>query len=83
MAVFYDDGGGDIYAGETKEACLEAMLKDCGDEAQEWIDEGWVSEVPGSKKMRVEKDDGTSYQSTLEEEYTNLGYGYCIASVNC
>jgi hypothetical protein len=30
MGVFYDTGGGDIYAGKNKKACIDAMKKDGG-----------------------------------------------------
>lgn len=78
MAVFYDTGGGDIYAGETKEAVLAAMRQDMGE-----VDAD-IFEVPGSTKIRVENEDGSvGGFSTLEWEYTDLGFGYCISSENC
>lgn len=81
MAVFMDTGGGDIYAAETKEGCVKAILADAP-ELAETQDE--FSEVGGETKMRLENEDGTSgEQSTFAEEYTDLGHGYCIASTNC
>ena len=82
MAVFMDTGGGDIYAGETKEACLAAIKSDVGDkEFDEIKDEAF--EVGGDWPVQLEEEDGgTGKMSTLAEEYTNLGYGYCIASSN-
>ena len=81
MPVFMDTGGGDIYAAETKEACLAAMRKDSPDHDYEKT----AYEIPGATPIGVENEDGTiSHElSTLEAEYTNLGYGYCIASTNC
>ena len=79
MAIFMDTGGGDIYAAETKEACVAAMLKDNPE-----LDVDQVEEVPGDKKMAMENEDGSAGEpSTLAEQYTDLGYGYCIASENC
>jgi len=84
MAVFYDTGGGDIYAGETKQDCVAAMKSDIGDEeVNDWLNQGEVQEVSGEMKMRLENEDGTPGELvTLDSEYTNLGYGYCIASSN-
>jgi hypothetical protein len=84
MAIFMDTGGGDIYAAETKEACLEAMRKDIGDKAFAEIERD-TFEVSGEAKMRIEaeSDDELPTISTLAEEYVNLGHGYCIASENC
>ena len=85
MAVFFDNGGGDIYAGETKEQCLDAMRKDVGDD--EFADfEQDIEEVDGSTEKMVENEDGSrggEKRRTLNEEYTNMGHGYCIASSNC
>lgn len=81
MPIFMDTGGGDIYAAETKEQCLEAMRKD---DCFKDYEESEAFEVDGSKAMMVEGDgDNPSYESTLAAEYVNLGYGYCIASTNC
>jgi hypothetical protein len=77
MAVFYDTGGGDIYAAETKEECINAMLKDSPD-----LDPSEFFEVSGTTKMRSDEPPDTE-RVTLESQYTNLGYGYCIASENC
>lgn len=86
MAVFYDTGNGDIYAGETKKACLDAMKKDIGDGDLSRIKRD-IFEVSGEMKMYVEcgdcEDCPGKHESTLAEEYTNLGYGYRIASDNC
>lgn len=86
MAIFMDTGGGDIYAGETKEACLDAMKKDVGEEDFAEIAED-VFEVSGATPMNVECGECENctgkHKSTLAEEYTDLGYGYCIASTNC
>ena len=82
MTVFMETGGGDIYAGETKEACIAAIKQDIGDEDFAEI-ESEISEVDGSTKMRLENEDASTGElSTLAEEYTNLGYGYCIATTN-
>ena len=82
MPVFMDTGGGDIYAGETRDACIEAMKKDLGEEDFAEI-QSEISEVGGSTKMRLENEDGSIGElSTLAEEYTDLGYGYCIATTN-
>ena len=81
MAVFFDTGGGDIYGGPNKEAVLDAMKHDVGDEAfDEFKDE--VFEVPGSTNVRVEGSDGNR-ESTLESEYVEALGSYCVASENC
>lgn len=82
MAVFFNTGGGDIYAGETKEACLAAMRGDLGDEDFAEI-EPEIFEVSGDTMMRVEKEDGSAGPlERLDVVYTNLGHGYCIATTN-
>lgn len=83
MPVFMNTGGGDIYAGETREACIKAMREDLGDKDFAEI-EPEIFEIDGSTKMRLENEDGTPGELVpLSQEYTNLGYGYCIASTNC
>lgn len=81
MSIFMDTGGGDIYAAETKEACIAAMLEDSPELTAKHNE---FFEVPGSAKMRVENEDGSIGPiSTLAEEYTDMGHGYCIAAENC
>jgi hypothetical protein len=81
MAVFMDTGNEDIYAAETREECVKAILADSPSLAQKQHE---FFEVGGSMLMRTENEDGSAGPiSTLAEEYTNLGYGYCIASTNC
>jgi hypothetical protein len=70
MAVFYDTGGGDIYAGKNKKACIDAMLKDSPD-----TDLSEVIKVSGKTLMSREP-------GPIEDEYADSGYGYCIASEN-
>lgn len=85
MAVFYSTGDGDIYAGETKEACIAAMKEDVGE--KEFAEfEADIREVPGSEKVLLtdeydEPTDPPEY-TTLTEEYTDMGHGYLIASNN-
>jgi hypothetical protein len=82
MAVFYDTGGGDIYAGPTREAVIAEMRSDIGDD--DFIEKD-VFEVDGDTKMRVEDENErpTGKLVTLAEAYVeNLG-AYCIASENC
>ncbi len=80
MAVFYNTGGGDIYAGPDREAVLKEMRFDCGD-----IDETEIFEVSGDTKMSVEDEEGrpSGELSTLAEEYEEQLGSYCIASDNC
>ena len=80
MAVFFDTGSGDIYAGPTKEAVIAAMQADSSD-----FDLAEVREVSGQTKMRIsdENDVPTEELTTLEEEYGNDTDTYCIASDNC
>lgn len=85
MAVFYNTGDGDIYAGETKEACIAAMKEDCGEKEFATF-EAQIREEPGSKKILLtdeygEPTDPPEY-TTLTEEYTDMGHGYFIASNN-
>jgi hypothetical protein len=81
MAVFIDTGGGDIYGAETKEQAIAAILEDCPELESEQHE---FFEVASSTPMRVENEDGSPGElSTLEDEYTNLGHGYCVASTNC
>ena len=70
MAVFYDTGGGDIYAGKNKKACIDAMLIDNSE-----MDLSEVRKVSGKTPMVREP-------GPIEDEYVDLGYGYCIASEN-
>lgn len=79
MAVFFDTGGGDIYAGPTKEAVFAQMQEDCDD-----IDLKDAFEVPGTQKIRLsaENDEPTDDLITLEEEYDEDLGTYCIASEN-
>lgn len=80
MAVFFDTGGGDIYAGPTREAVLEAMHEDSSD-----FDESGIFEVSGSTKMRVTDEDDalTGETITLEEEYGDDTDSYMICTDNC
>jgi hypothetical protein len=80
VAVFFDTGGGDIYAGPTREAVLAAMREDSSD-----IDETEICEVSGSTKMRVtdENDALTGETITLAEEYGDDEDSYCICTDNC
>ena len=84
MAIFMDTGGGDIYAAETKEACLAAIKADLGEKDFREI-EGEIFEVAGDSPIQCEEEDGSpgTTSTTLAEEYTDLGHGYCIASSNC
>ena len=83
MAVFMDTGGGDIYAAETKDECIAAIKSDLGEKYFKEI-EAEIYEVGGDMKIRVEnEDDSVGEPSTLAEEYTSIGHGYCIASSNC
>ena len=78
--TFMNTGGGDIYAAETREACIQAM---CEDGVFKDYSESEVFEVPGSMKIRTENEDGFEGPvSTLEEEYVNTGEGYFLASEN-
>lgn len=83
MAVFYSNGGGDIYGGATKEAVLDAIREDIGDEDFEEIKEE-IHEVSGALKMRLsnENDEPTDEMTTLEEEYVESLGAYCVASSN-
>ena len=80
MTVFFNTGGGDIYAGPSKEAVLTAMRAHSDE-----VDEGDLRRVPGTAKMRVsdENDMPTSELTTLEEVYDETLGAYCIASENC
>lgn len=80
MAVFFDTGGGDIYAGPTREAVVAAMKHDSSD-----IDESQIFEVPGTTKLRVtdENEELTDETITLDEEYSETLGSYCICSENC
>jgi hypothetical protein len=80
MAIFMDNGNGDIYGGPTKEAVIAAMLADSAD-----YDAGVAFEVPGSYQMRMTDEDESETEelSTLAEEYTEELGAYCIASNNC
>ena len=82
MVVFFDTGGGDIYAGPTKEAVIAAIKADVGEE--DFV-EADMREVSGKTKMRVsnENDEPTDELITLEDEYGNDTDAYCIASENC
>jgi len=81
MAVFYDTGGGDIYAGPTREAVIAAMKEDIGDD--DFLEDE-IFEVPGTFKMRVEEEDGKASDElvSLAEEYGDDTTAYCIASEN-
>jgi hypothetical protein len=65
MAVFFDTGGGDIYAGPTREAVIAEMKKDLGEDFKEEA----VEEVSGSTKMQVsdENEESTGELITLNE----------------
>ena len=78
MAVYWDTGGGDIYAGATKEQCVAEMLSDCPE-----LPINGIFEVDGSHEVQIEEFDGSVHHRTLDEEYIDLGWGYCIASENC
>lgn len=78
MAVYWDTGGGDIYAGTTKEQCVAEMLRDCPE-----LPINGIFEVGGDMEIRVEEIDGSVHTRTLDEEYIDLGRGYCISSENC
>lgn len=80
MAVFFDTGGGDIYAGPTREAVLAAMREDSGE-----IDESQIEEVAGDFKMRVTDEEGelTEELVTLAEEYGDRTDSCCICTDNC
>lgn len=80
MPVFMDTGGGDVYAGPTKEAVLAEMLKDSPD-----LDIKEAFEVPGSTKMRVadENDAPTDELVALDDEYNESLGTYLISSENC
>lgn len=82
MAVFYDTGGGDIYAGETREEVIAAMKDDIGEDD---FEESEVFEVDESKHMAesYEEEMPTGRTIALKEAYTPIGHGYCIASENC
>jgi hypothetical protein len=82
MPFFMDTGGGDIYAAETKEECIKAMLEDNPDLAES---QDKFFEVDGSKQLFVEDEDESAshHVETLKDAYTNMGYGYLIATVNC
>lgn len=77
-----DTGGGDVYAGPTKDACLAAMKKDSDD-----FEPSDAFEIEGSTKIRVtdENDDLTGELTTLDEEYVAdaIDGAYCIATENC
>lgn len=80
MAVFFDTGGGDIYAGPTKEAVIKEILQNNAD-----LDISEIFEVPGTMKVQAtdENDEPKAELTTLDEEYVE-GFGaYCIASENC
>lgn len=79
MAVFMDSGGGDIYGAETKEECLAAIAEDCPD-----FENSNAFEVCGESKARLlNEDDSPGEMVTLREVYSNIGYGYLVASTNC
>jgi hypothetical protein len=82
MAVFYDTGGGDIYAGPTKEAVLALMKEEAHPDD---FDESAVFEVPGYHVMNAtdENETPTGELITLDEEYGDDTATYCIASENC
>lgn len=50
MAVFYDTGGGEIYAGLTRDEVLKAMREDSSE-----IDELEIFEVPGFTRIMKTK----------------------------
>jgi hypothetical protein len=83
MAVFYDTGGGDIYAGPDRESVLAAIREDIGDDEFVRIEDE-IREVSGKTLMTVsdENDEPTEETTTLEEEYGDDTKAYCIASSN-
>lgn len=78
MAIFMDNGGGDIYAGPTKEAAVAALLADCAE-----VDIADVFEVPAFTLMRTEEDRSSPKRITLAEAYGDDTEAYCICSENC
>lgn len=83
MAVSYNTGGGDIYGGPSKQAVLEAIKEDMGDEDFAKIKDE-IREVPGTWEIAVGDEDGeaTDESITLEEEYDESLGSYCVASSN-
>lgn len=79
MAVFFSTGGGDIYAGPTKEDVVAAMQADDDD-----IDLDEIVEVDGSTKICMSDEDeaATDEFMTLDEAYDEELGAYCIASDN-
>lgn len=82
MAVFYDTGGGDIYAGPDRESIIKAMREDIGDDD---FDEALIEEVSGDTKMNAtdENEQPTGDLISLEDEYGDDALAYCICSNNC
>ena len=70
MAVFFDTGGGDIYAGPDKKSVLDAIREDIGDEDFNEIEDE-IYEVPGSMKIQCtdENDEPIDEQTTLASAY--------------
>lgn len=83
MAVFMETGGGDIYAGATKQEVLAAIKRDIGEKDFNCLEKE-IFEVPGNTPIRLENEDESPGElSTLEVEYTEGIGAYCIASTNC
>ncbi|WP_220464933.1 hypothetical protein [Granulicella sp. 5B5] len=64
--VFLDAGGGDIYAGRSREAVIAFMRENVED-----FDESLVKEVPGTLKMLGSDENGepAGAMVSLEDEY--------------
>lgn len=78
--VFFDTGGGDIYAGPSREAVIAAMRR-YSDEFE--IDD--IFEVDGSFQVCVTDQNGDyiAQLTTLAELYSRGLGARCIASANC
>jgi hypothetical protein len=81
MAVFFDTGGGDIYGGASREAVIEAMRDDIGED----FVEADIEKVSGTMKMLEadENDAPTGELITLDDAFTEGIGAYCVASENC
>lgn len=79
MTIFMDTGGGDYYAGPTREAVIAAILAD-----DDTLEVEAMFEVPGTTKMREsdENEMPTGGLITFDEEYDESLGSYCIASEN-
>jgi hypothetical protein len=79
-AVFYDTGGGDIYAGPTREAVIKAMLHD---NPESDLDQ--IEELDGNNLIQIddENEEFTGEFTTLAELHGSSTDAYCIGSTNC